>query len=206
MQSTPKYTDNIVVIAPTRLAHQGPYLDTVRGTLDLTSVRGGVLLIDIGPQNTGRFPYVIYVSVRRIVGAAHHPRALDHVFNLSYAQGNTVISGNRGDNFYNINGSETAIAAIGDIVSLHSNSDPNSFEIVRIVNIVGATYYTEYALQFNHNIAAFAYNNAISLKPITIIGGSIYEIIFNYPSNNTSADDIAIVRCLAQTYNGDLSL
>jgi hypothetical protein len=192
----PIYTDNVTVLASSALARASNPA-TVRTTWDLSAVYGGWLWTFIGRTGVTAPANSIDVIIRRMVGGAPVPMIarrrsntgtpVTTTLSASSAVGDTTLAFTSGTGF-----------AYDDIIILEPGAANE--EYARIERVSTNTIYLDSPLKLTHASAINVYNKCYIFEDF-LMGGAIYEIIFDYGASATGND--MKVKALGQIYVKD---
>jgi sporulation protein YlmC with PRC-barrel domain len=211
---SPKYTDNILLFKNKIVNLGGNVAGQVFNVeLDLTTKYGAVLFIQVGRETTVDISDEIQdegllISIRRLY--SYSGNKLDHPAGHFFRMRNDIVimqnvaSGVIGNNVIAL----TTLPAClpGEYVYFRGSSDSSftNFEIAKVLKVIGNNVTFDAPLFINHT-GDVMFTHADVLTPLTIQGGAIWRITFDYGAAQLP-DAIAVVRCMAQTYDADMEL
>lgn len=205
--TTPTWTDNVTVLAPTTVAPLG----LARGTIDLRGKAGMRLFAWIGRKGATALAAGVAVEARPIlnngvatVGGTAGPGGASWLSQIAASNATTVnADGTAGGTTVGVT-SATGIVA-GDILCIYDASFTR-LEFARVSKVASLTVTVDSPLRFAHTSAQ---GDAVTrladrFGPVFLPGGSLYEVVFDYGASATGAD--VVVMAKAQTYDSDASV
>jgi hypothetical protein len=179
---------------------------TARGTLDLLTKLGAYLFVRIGRGGTTGLTNGCDVLIRRVLeGASNvaHPGALVPLLSSTTAASSTTCATS------NSNAAQPALNvalitgfAAGDFILIGGGTARE--EWARVSKTATGILTLDRDLTFTHTTAQAdtVRNKADVFAPVWIIGGAVYEVVFDY--GDDTAGESLTVECKAQVYASDL--
>lgn len=198
----PSWTDTGTSVVAAQVLARG---SRARGTIDLTSKKGGYLYVRIGRGGTTALSAGIDVLIRRTVSAGTiiHPGASIPLLGQSAAAVAPTVSGSdvaAGDTEVHL--SAITSLAVGDFVCIQdSGGGVTRLEWGRIakLSVASGTGVTlDSPVQYAHTTgqADTVTNKADCFAPVWLEGGCVWEVIFDYSAQSTG--ESITIQALAQ--------
>lgn len=207
---TPNWSDAVAVVAPTKLSSGGSGI--VRGTIDLRGKKGARLFCKIGRLTTTVLATAIDVYVRPVLnnGATGtnlpftHPTSPQFQSQTAVTVCPTVASDAAAGARTLVVSAGTSIVK-GDTICI-SNSGGTTFtrtEFKTVAKVATNTLTLTEGLDYAHTSAQTDIVSRLAdvFTPLTLPGGSLYEVIFDYQVSATGGDVVVLAH--AQTYDSD---
>lgn len=201
---TPNWTDNVEIIAPVSVSALGL---AVRGTLDLRSKLGARIFCRIGRLQTTALATGIGVYIRPVFnndGAlGSHPAYLSYYSQYAVTVVPTINSDAAAGATSIVVSSGTSMAA-DDTICI-TDATFTRLEFKTVTRVSGTTLYLDSPLNYAHTAAQADKVSRLSdcFPAVTVPGGSLYEVIFNYGRVATGGN--VVVCAHAQTYDSNTS-
>lgn len=207
---TPNWTDAVVVVTPQKLSAGGS--GVARGTIDLRGKKGARLFCKLGRLTTTVLATAIDVYVRPVLNNGStgsslpftHPTAPQFQSQTAVTVCPTVATtANAGARTLVLSAGTSIVK--GDVICI-SDSGGTAFartEFKTVAKVATSTLTLTEGLDYTHTSgqADIVSRLADVFTPVTLAGGSLYEVIFDYQVSATGGD--VVVMAHAQTYDSD---
>lgn len=206
---TPVWTDGVVVVAPTLVSAAGA---SVRGTIDLRGKLGARVFCKIGRLATTVLAASINVYIRPVFnnGAtgtnimAEHPSSPIFQSQIAVTVAPTVATtANIGDKTLVLSAGTSMVAGDTICISDSGGSTFTRLEFKTVAKVATATLTLTEGLEYQHTSGAADIVTRLAdvFSPISLAGGSLYEVIFDYGPSATGGN--VVVCAHAQTYDSN---
>ena len=199
---TPVWTDNVAVIPAATIA----FGNTVRGTIDLRTKFGAMLMVRLGRKGSTAPSASIKVQIRRILnnGAAGglHPGAVVPLASSTLSGQATTVNVDSAAGQPVLNVASVTTFCAGDIVCIYDAAFAR-LEFARVSKVVASTLVMDAPLGFAHTAAQADNVTRVAdvFSPVWLHGGALWEVVIDYGAATSGADYIG--QALAQVYESD---